>query len=388
MKKIPRRASDPVRLIWSIILCLLIVAATFAVLRLVRMLPKESLEERFSESIKRQAEWFGKNQRSAGDFVYEQYALTGEEKEGNNIVRQAGALYGLGQAAKFIGNEETVETLEKGLSYFRTLVSTPSANAMAITFEDETQTNTTALLVLALVEYIEGDSATRKTTENLEYLVQLSNYLAGTQTDTGAYINTYLPEPTESDYNNGETMYALIRSYGLTRKETHLQSVRRAADYAMSHYGNQDFNSAFFSWGMAAFAYLYKMEPEEKYWNFMKDSTEKYFAKRGDGYERLLKNTNESTIIPGSAVFLEGITHVGWIARDTDPVLFAKLKRHARSVLEYLLRYEINSPYGRYRSDAPSVASAVCAQISCETTRIDFLQHNMSAMFLYLTFLR
>lgn len=388
MKKNSRKAPDTVQLIWSIILCLLIVTSAFAVLRLIRMLPKESREERFSESIKRQADWFRKNQQEAGDFVYERYALTGETKEGNNIVRQAGALYGLGQAAKYTKNKETIETLEKGLTYFRTLISTPSANAIAITHEEETQTNTTALLVLALVEYIEGDLTARKTTENLEYLVQLSNYLAATQTAAGSYVNSYTPKPTESDYNNGETMYALIRSYRLTRKETHLQSARKAAEYAISQYGKQDFNSAFFSWGMAGFAYLYKTEPEEKYWNFMKDYTNKYFGKRGDGYERQLKDPKVNTIIPGSSVFLEGVAHVGWIAKEKDPVLFTKLKRHTSAMLEHLLRYEINSPYGRYQSEASSAAHAVCSQISCETTRIDFLQHNMSAMLLYLMFLK
>ena len=388
MKKNTRFVPDTIRIIWSIILCLLIVAAVLAVIRLIRVLPKESFEEKLSGSITRQADWFYKNQHEAGDFVYEQFSLTGEPKDGNSIVRQAGALYGLGQAAKFSGKAETVATLEKGLSYFRTLVSTPSANTMAITYEEETLTNTTALLVLALVEYIEGDISARKTTENLEFLVQLSNYLAATQIDTGAYINSYIPKPSESDYNNGETMYALIRSYGLTRKETHLQSVRRAAEYALSHYGKQDFNSAFFSWGMAAFAYLYNTEPEDKYWEFMKQSTAKYFAGRGDGYEKQLKDSKVQTIIPGSSVFLEGITHVGWIAREKDPVLFKKLKAHTRAMLEHLLRYEINSPYGMYRSDAESVGHAVCSQVSCETTRIDFSQHNMSAMYLYLLFFK
>lgn len=319
--------------------------------------------------------------------MYERFAGTGEIKEGNNIVRKAGALYGLGQAYAFTKDPDTKRALEKGLDYFRLLTATVSAEAAAITHEESTYTNTTALVVLGLVEYVESDDA-HKTTENLEYLVRLSNYLVSTQASTGAYVNSYIPEPQESDYNNGETMYALIRSYALIQKQEHLLSVKRMANYALHHYGQQDFNGSFFSWGMAGFSYLYKTDPDSRYWEFLSGSADKYMNARGQGYERYLREKKSYPVIPGSSVFLEGVDHIGWIAKEKDPVLYRKLKTHVELLLSHLLQYEINSPYGKYKTTAESVNGAVCSQVTCETTRLDFMQHHMSAMLLYLKFLK
>lgn len=378
---------------WYIAWCGVILGIAFfsykAVVRLIHVWPKESIEQKLDGSILRVGSWFIRNQKPEGNFVYEQYTLTGEETQGdNNIVRQAGALYGLGHLYRYNKDPAIAEVFEKGLMYFNGLIATPSADMATISYEGSIFTNTTALVVLGLVEYMEADEQ-KKTIENLEYLVRLSNYLVSTQTSTGAYVNDFLPTPVESDYNNGETMYALIRSYHLTQKESYLLSVKRMANYAIDHYGKQKFNSSFFSWGMAGFSYLYMIDADERYWKFMTTSIDTYFTARGDRYEKYLKNKSGSMpIAPSASVFLEGLNHVGWIAKEKDPVLYTRLKNHVKKVLEYLLVYEINSPYGKYKSEDVRVSGAICAKDTCETTRVDFMQHNLSAMYLYLRFFK
>lgn len=387
MKKKCTSKFDPVHVVWGFVIVGLACFAIAAVWRLVQVMPKENAAERLQGSLVRQGKWFVRNQTEEGDFVYERISATGEVKEGNNIVRQAGALYGLGQLYAHTKDPEIARTLEKGLAYFRGLTATISAEASAITHNDATQTNTTALLVLGLVEYMEADEALQ-TTDNLEYLARLSNYLVSTQTSSGAYINTYVPTPTESDYNNGETMYALIRSYRLTRKQSYLLSVKRMANYAMFHYGKLDFNSSFFSWGMAGFAHLYRVEPNEKYWQFMQAYAGKYMTSRGNAYDQYLSGKTKEAIAPHAAVFLEGVSHIAWIAKEKDASLSHTLTRHTQRVLQFLLTYEIGGPYGAFLSENDDVIGAVCATIACGTTRIDFLQHNMSAIILYFRFLQ
>lgn len=382
MKKKLAARFDRVFIVWTLCILILAVASVFSVRRLLHVLPKESFEQKITNSALRQGDWFMRNQKESGDFIYEQIAATGEIKEGDNIVRQAGALYGLAQLYRYNKEPNLKETLEKGFGYFRSLTATISAETSAITLNDETWTNTTALLVLGLTEFIDSDTQLR-TTGNLEYLVRLSNYLIATQTSTGAYINDYDPEPTESDYNNGETMYALIRSYSVTQKPQYLASVKHMAEYAMNYYGSQKFNSSFFSWGMAAFAHLYTVEKNDAYWRFMSAYAQKYFDSRGNAYEQYLAHQSKSVITPGSSVFLEGVDHIAWIAKEKDPLLYQELKRHIERVLNYLLVYEIDSPYGKYAVGKDSIRNAVCSQVTCETTRIDFLQHNMSAILLY-----
>ncbi len=378
---------DRLQVVWSVGIIIVSIFSAWAVLRLIRVLPKENFEQKITASITRQGAWFVRNQTEAGDFVYERYSATGEVKEGNNIVRQAGALYGLAQLYGYSKDSDIRQTLEKGLDYFRGLTATQSAETLAVTHNEETLTNTTALLVLGITEYLEADNQ-HKTTENLEHLVRLSNYLVSTQATTGAYINNYTPEPEESDYNNGETMYALMRSYQITQKESYITSVKRMANYAMNTYGLERFNSSFFSWGMAGFAHLYTVEPDEKYWEFLKGYADKYMSARGYAYGQFVSHKAEGTITPGASVFLEGVDHIAWIAKDKDAVLFRSLRSHVRDMLNFLFKYEIGGPYGTYAALTDSVRGAICSQEACETTRIDFLQHNMSAMLLYLRFLQ
>lgn len=371
--------------IWIVILLFLTVCSSYFVYRLFKLWPKETLEQKLEGSMARETTWLLNNQKEAGDFVYERIAATGQANDANSIVRQAGALYGLGQAYKYKKDPHVAQAFEKGLSYFKNLTATKSATMVAISHEDETLSNTTALVVLGLTEYIEADDR-NNTLENLEYLVRLSNYLESTQATTGAYINSYIPTPSESDYNNGETMYALIRSYQLTQKDSYLTSVKRMADYAISHYKTDTFNSSFFSWGMAGFAHLYSVAPDEKYWKYLVASFDTYMKYRGQWYEQYLRSKDGEPVTPGSAVFLEGVDHIGWIAKTKDPMLYKKINAHVRRVLDHLLAYELNSPYGKYRSESASVSGAVCSQVNCESTRMDFVQHHMSAMTLYLKF--
>ena len=373
--------------VWLILLLFLMVGASYLVYRLVQRLPKETLEQKLASSITRETEWFLNNQKETGDFVYERLTATGEVNDGNSIVRQAGGMYGLGQAYRYKKDPQVAQAFEKGLTYFKALTATKSATMAAVSHEDSTLTNTTALLVLGLTEFIEADNR-NNTVENLEYLVRLSNYLESTQATSGAYINSYSPVHLESDYNNGETMYALIRSYQLTQKDSYLASVKRMADYAITHYGTNAFHSSFFSWGMAGFAYLYTIEPEQKYWKYLSESFDTYMQDRGVGYEKYIQSKEGEPVAPGSAVFLEGVDHIGWIAKSKDQVKYKKINLHLRRMLDHLLSYELNSPYGKYRSESASVSGAVCSQVSCESTRMDFVQHHMSAMTLYLRFFK
>nr|MBP9814339.1 hypothetical protein [Candidatus Woesebacteria bacterium] len=101
--------------IWLAVLLFLIVGASYFVNRLVRLWPKETLEQKLEGSIARETQWFLNNQKEAGDFVYERASATGEINDANNIVRQAGALYGLGQAYGYKNDPKISQAFEKDL---------------------------------------------------------------------------------------------------------------------------------------------------------------------------------------------------------------------------------------------------------------------------------
>ncbi len=378
---------DFIRVIWIVGIIALFVWSARTVFRAVALLPKEPVSDRLRESAVRQGGWLINNQKPEGDFVYEMVSATATPTEDNNIVRQAGVLYGLAQLLSTSETPQLSGAFKKNLEYFRSITATVSAERAAIELDGYRPSNATALVVLGLTEYMDADKS-RQTTQNLEYLTRLTNYLVSTQASHSAYFNDFIPTPKESDYNNGETMYALIRSFRITGAPATLESVRKAAEYFMDHYGTSDFNASFFSWGMAGFSYLYRVDPRDEYWQFLRTYADKYLNERGEWYEFALAGRQDAEIPPGAAVYQEGVAHIAWIAKEKENDLYRKLSRHTLRVLERLLRYEVNSPVGKYAVEDMRMNGAICATATCETTRIDFMQHNISAIVLYLRFLK
>lgn len=377
---------DFIRLIWIAGIIALFAWSARTVFRAVTLLPKEPVSDRLRESAVRQGGWLITNQKPEGDIVYEMVSATATPTEDNNIVRQAGVLYGLAQLSNTSETPQLSGAFEKNLEYFRGITATVSAERAAIELDGYRPSNATALVVLGLTEYMDADKS-RQTTQNLEYLTRLTNYLISTQASHSAYFNDLIPTPKESDYNNGETMYALIRSFRITNDPATIESVRKAAEYFMDHYGTSDFNASFFSWGMAGFSYLYRVDPRDEYWQFLRAYADKYLHERGEWYEYALAGRKDAEIPPGAAVYQEGVAHIAWIAKEKESDLNRKLSRHMVRVLEYLLRYEVNSPVGKYAVEDTRMNGAICATATCETTRIDFMQHYISAILLYLRFL-
>lgn len=325
--------------------------------------------------------WYTRVQKNDGDFRYLISVPQGKTLKGNNIVRQAGSLYALAQYYNYRRNVTTKQTLDRGFGYFTKLLEPQGTDASAIVFKGKKQSNASALLLLGLVEYIEANPQ-----ENERYKVlaqKLANYLVTTQTEKGSFINMWDPQPKESDYNNGETMYALIRAYKLFKTPQYLASVEKAAAYFESYYDTRYFNSAFYSWGMAGFAHLYIVRPKESYWQFLKDSTDTYWNARGKAAHGYIVTGGKDT--PSLAVFLEGTAHTAWLAKEKDEKYYTFLRKHIEESLIYLTRYQPGNPYSSIKTTKPQIQGGICRDIPCSALRIDSTQHYLSAIYLYQT---
>ncbi len=343
----------------------------------------ELLNARLPKALERQGEWLIKHQKQEGDFVYEMEFGTGKLTDDNNIVRQAGALYALTQYQRASGNKEAINSIEKGISYFKSLTQEVTVGS-AINYQNNILSNTNALLVLALVEYIEANDDVSE--KHLEYLTNLSDYLVDTQDESGNYIyQTVDGTPVYSDYNNGESLNALIRAYRVTGNEVYLKSAELAADKFIQTYGKQEFNTSFFCWGVAGFYHLLEIKGDEKYWDFMKDYTDKYMVFTGEYYDAYILRQEGVQPNPKAFVYQEGVIHIVAAAKQKDPALYEELKNHTTRVLRYNLGYEINAPYSAFKSQSQELSGAICYTAACETTRVDMIQHSISAMYLYKT---
>lgn len=347
------------------------------------------------ESMHLQGEWFIKNQTTRGDFIYEREVETGDIVEGYNDVRQAGSLYALAQLYKYSKNEDLEKTVQRGINFFKVYAEPQegSPSAIAINFKGSTKSNTVALFLLAIIEYMEASEEAKE--EHLEFAEQLANYLVTTQLDSGGYVYKYYTENDaeepykESDYNNGETFYALLRMYKLTGNETYLESANKAAPYLIEKYGSEGINLSFYAWGMEGFAHLYDIDPKEEYWEFLKSYTNKYLVAHGNKVATYFLNEYQVNPPKGNlGVYMEGLAHVAWIAKEKDPEYYDLLKIYMENSLDYLLSLQVDGPKTERTSDNDFIKGGSCYDYFCDTMRIDIVHHILSGNYLYLTLVK
>ncbi len=346
---------------------------------------KIQFKKNLETSLEFQGKWFLENQTKNGDFVYKRNVVTGKKIHGYNIVRQAGSLYSLAQLYKKNKDPKIKGVLEKGFDFFKNFTKQQSfpLSGAAVVYEQEKKSNASALLLLALIEYMEASEKNKEKYWN--FANQLAQYLVSTQTITGGFIQEF--PGIESDYNNGESFYALIRMYLLSQNKSYLNAAEKAAVYFIHKYDDKGFNLSFYPWGMAGFSYLYKETRKIDYWLFMKKQTDQYFKNSGDNINSFLKGENKNFPRGNLAVFLEGLTHTAWVAKNIDYQYFLSLRSFIEKSLIYLMSLQVNGPISERNSNFSQVKGGLCYDYNCQTQRIDICHHYLSAIYLYLTFI-
>jgi small neutral amino acid transporter SnatA (MarC family) len=160
-------------------------------------------------------DWFARNQEPDGTWLYLYDADDDVAPDEYNVVRHAGGIMGLYQAAA-AGIPGALEAADRGLAWAEDRLVEHDGWA-ALTHQGRTATGATALLVAGLVERREATGDDRY--DGL--LAQLGRFLAVQTEPSGAVLANYdlgsgAPEPgVYSAYFTGETYWAFARLHRL-----------------------------------------------------------------------------------------------------------------------------------------------------------------------------
>jgi hypothetical protein len=339
-------------------------------------------------SINLQGNWIVKNQTNKGDTNYLQDIKTGKLINDNHIVRQTAILFALSQLYEINKNFEFKQTLEKGFDYFDNLTQTQKTplSSKAIIYNGQNPSSASAFILLGLIQYMKTNPENQS--KYLSLSQNLANYIVSTQDLNGSFTYFY-GQNQEDEYNDGESLLALIQMYNFSHNFLYLSTAQKAADYQLEKYNSKPVSSAYFPWGMDAFANLYKIDPQEKYWNFMKTYTDKFFeSQTGKTMGNYLDKKNNIPPSGNLSVYVEGFSHVAWIAKEKDQKYFLYIKNKIEKSLDYLMTLQINGPKSKIKSQFPNIQGGMCFDPKCDFERIDTVQHNISAIYYYLKFVR
>lgn len=225
--------------------------------------------------------WLKQAQEKNGHFRYEYLPYEDHYLDDDNIVRQAGALYALGEVLRRDPKDThaVADTMERSIRFFisRSKRDTYDDRTFRCVTKTESSMNcplgATALALIGTLAYIDAFPK-----EGRAYAPLIADYRAhilAAQKENGGFRNSYKigskhQNDAESSFSNGEALYALVRLYEHERSS----DVKRAIGRAVAYLEAQPYDSNLYLWIMAALRDLDQISPNEAYATYAKAFTE------------------------------------------------------------------------------------------------------------------
>jgi len=272
---------------------------------ILREAPTQTLTtEQIREVIEKGTQWFKNTQEKSGHFKYEYMPFLDRYIDDDNMVRQSGGLYVLGELYRNDTENkfELLEPIAKAISFFEK--NTVEGEFQEQNFLCVMKTSTkcsvggTSLTLIGIIDLVQTTPLLKYEYEDL--IEGYKNYILAMKLPEKGFRNSYYPEKAqskkESSFGNGEAFLALTRYYKYNPDEEVKQIIKEAYEYFEEIY-SAEWDNNFYLWGMAAIKDLYAMDPKEEYFEFVKDYTD----------WRINKYKNSRDFSHNKCAYIEGV---------------------------------------------------------------------------------
>lgn len=253
--------------------------------------------EELRQTVKNGVSWINNAQESSGHFRYEYAPFWDRYIDDDNIVRQAGAFYLLGEVTIRDKDKrfDLKSTTEKAVSYFEANSKTGKFNdknfRCVLKTENKCTLGGTSLALIGLLDLVKAYPATLNKNENL--IEEYKNYIVAMKVSGAGFRDSFYfnrdQSLSESSFSNGEAFLALVRYYQYNSKAEIKTMIEESFAYFDKIY-RAEWDSNFYLWGMAALKDWNVLFPREEYYSFVKDFTdwriEKQQKSRGTSHNK------------------------------------------------------------------------------------------------------
>lgn len=334
-------------------------------------------------TIREGVEWLKKAQEENGHFRYEYVPYEGRYRTDDNMVRQAGALYALGEVFQKSDADafRLGTTIERSINYFESISKESAVGNTTFKCIPKSDTSkscplgATSLALIGLLSYLEQSGSNQSTYRELkeDYL----SYILAMQKETGGFRNTHTVGSTrhndaESPFSNGEALLALARSYAYDPDP----EVKDAIDAAFSYLKVQPYDANLYLWMMAALKDMHSLWPSDEYVSYAKGFTEWRMARAVQSRD---SKRNYCAYAEGLASVLSIVdvksAESGRIRNELDRLN----RKHVALQITEADTYRIIAPEGKLvlakLKDPEWAQGGFLTEDSEPTQRIDFTQH-------------
>lgn len=313
-----------------------------------------------------------------GSFAYGNYPRFDQEIEGYNMVRHASAILGLLCRYRLVPEEELAETIDRTVEYMLGQVVYDSQNRAYLYDEnsDEIKLGGCGIALVTLVDYME-------TFENENYLEVCralgKGILSMLDQETGSYYHVLngdfsRKEEFRTIFYDGEATYALCRLYGFTGEEEWIY----AAGSAVERFMEEEYSQYRDRW------VSYSMNEMTKY--VVNDPYFYAFALQNvqDNLEAITQDdtaaATDMELLMAAFEVYDRMSQMGAVIDGFDQDTFLQgIYQQAERIADGYLYPEC----AMYMGHPEKVLNTFMVRNDGFRIRIDDIQHNISALYLY-----
>ena len=253
-------------------------------------------DDEIREIINLGTNWLKAANEPDGHFAYEYFPYEDRYADDDNIVRQAGALFELGEITRRDTNNkyDLDRTIERSIKYFEKLTKSGKYNGKSvrcITSDIDgnvCKLGTTSLAFIGIINYVTANPDKVKKYDKL--IEGYASYIISMQKGTGGFrevfsTSTNIAEEKESSYANGEAFLALVRYAKWKNYPTDLQSkIKLTVNYILS--SKVPFDASLYLWAMSALKDWDEFKPDARHVIYARSYSDwrmsPFKSKRGD----------------------------------------------------------------------------------------------------------
>ncbi len=212
-----------------------------------------------------------RNINEDGSFVYKYNIKEDKIYPEYNVLRHAGTIYALLELYDVTKDKKYLNTAKKALGYLKSNIKKcpePNSDLDCVYEGDKMKLGGNALSVLAFTKYQEVANSD----EYLSDAVSLTEWMLKTQTEQGEFkIHSQSVDGTinsvVSEYYPGESIYALMNIYKITKEDRYLDGAQRAVSWIINvRDGNKTSKDISHDhWLLYGIKELYKYNPSKEY---------------------------------------------------------------------------------------------------------------------------
>jgi uncharacterized protein YyaL (SSP411 family) len=341
-------------------------------------------------AARRAGAYLQRSVRSNGKFDYSYLPVEDRVQESYNLVRHAGTVYAMLELYEVDGNPELLDDAQRAIDYLLGFVKDYNAGTQAssvLVSGDKIKLGGVALTVVALTKY----TAVTQDRKYLPVMRRLARYIQYSQNSDGSFVSQrYYPsrevrKDFVSQYYPGEAILALLRLNALEPQSAWLDTAEKAARYliAVRDGAVATHNLVHDHWLLYALNELYRVRPRELYLNHAMRIAQAITARqnRHPHHPDHLGSYYAPPRSTPTAVRTEGLLAAHSLAQDFNrPRDAARILSAIELGTGFQLQTQIGPEKAMYMQNPQRALGGFHRSLSDYEVRIDYVQHNLSAI--------